>query len=90
MEKQTHTFECEVSKPDKPATWFKDNQPLESSDRIEIRTEAGKHFLTIKECVLDDQAKYTIKFDTAESTAKLNVEGTTILLSSCKNNISDD
>ena len=75
MEKETATFECEVSKPDRPVTWCKDGKDLSSSDRFVMRVEKTKHFLTIKDCVLDDEAKYTIKIEGKESTAKLTVEG---------------
>ena len=80
MEKETITLECEISKPDKPATWLKNGQPLEASDRIEVRVEGTKHFLTIKDSVLDDEAKYTIKIEDKESTGRLTVEGTTLFL----------
>jgi hypothetical protein len=75
MEKQSITLECEVSKPNKQATWLKNGKPLESSDRIVSRVEGTKHYLTINNSVLDDEDKYTIKVDEAESTGKLTVEG---------------
>ena len=75
MEKESVTLECEVSKPDKKASWFKNGQALEPSDRVVMRVEGTKHYLTINNSVLDDEAKYTIKVDEAESTGRLIVEG---------------
>ena len=75
VEKQSITLECEVSKPDRQATWMRAGTVLEPSDRIEIRVEGTKHFLTIKNCTLEDEAMYTIKVEEAESTGKLLVEG---------------
>jgi len=75
VEKQTASFECVVSKPDKPATWYKNDKPLTASDRIQISMDGARHQLTINSAVLDDQAIYKIQVDSATSTAKLIVEG---------------
>ena len=75
VEKQTITLECEVSKPDRKATWLKAGTVLEPSERIEIRVEGTKHYLTIKDAVMEDEAMYSIKVEEAESTGKLLVEG---------------
>ena len=75
MEKDTITLECEVSKPDRAATWMKNGKPLETSDRIVPHCDGCKHFLIFSDCVLDDEAKYTIKIEEAESSCKLTVQG---------------
>ena len=80
MEKQPITLECEVSKPNKTATWLKEGKPIEASDRVEIGVDGTRHFLTIKSSTLDDEAKYTIKIDEKQSTGKLTVEGGFTLL----------
>ena len=75
MEKNTITLECEVTKPDRKAIWKKNGVILEPSARIEMRVEGTKHYLTIKDAQLDDQDKYSITVEEAESTGKLTVEG---------------
>jgi hypothetical protein len=75
MEKQSITLECEVTKPDRPAVWKKNGVVLEPSARLEMRVEGTKHLLTIKDAQLDDQDKYSIVVEGAESTGKLTVEG---------------
>ena len=74
-EKETAKFECEISKPDRSVVWCKDGKDLSPSDRVVVKSEKTKHYLTLKNCVLDDESKYTIKVDGQESTAKLTVEG---------------
>ena len=75
MEKSSITLECEVSKPNKTASWLKNGEVMEPSDRIVMRVEGTKHYLTINDSVLDDEDKYTIRVDEAESTGKLTVDG---------------
>ena len=75
MEKKSITLECEVTKPDRTAVWKKNGEVIQPSDRIEMRVEGTKHFLTIKTAQLDDQDKYSITVEEAESTGKLTVEG---------------
>ncbi|CAH1802743.1 unnamed protein product, partial [Owenia fusiformis] len=74
MEGETAIFECEVSKPRLNAKWFKDGKEIKSTKRIKTTMEATKHFLTIKDCVLDDEAKYSVKLLEATSEATLLVE----------------
>lgn len=76
METESVTLECEMSKPDKKAVWLKNGKVLEPSDRVVLRVDGTKHYLTITNSVLDDEAKYTIKVDEAESNGRLIVEGT--------------
>ena len=75
VEKQAVTLECEVSKPDRSATWYKAGELLQASDRLEMRVEGTKHYLTIKDSVLDDEDKYSIKVEENESHGKLFVDG---------------
>ena len=76
VEKDTITLECEVSKSNKTATWMKNGEVIAPSDRFEVRVEGTKHFLTIRDSTLDDDAKYTVRIETAECSAQLTVEGT--------------
>ena len=75
VEKQEVTFECVFSKPDKPATWTKQDKPIGASDRVQIGVDGGRHFLTIKSSVLDDEAVYKVQVENAVSAGKLIVEG---------------
>ena len=68
-------MECEVTKPDRAATWYKNGVELQPSDRIVPRVEGTKHFLTIHNSVLDDEDKYSIKVEDSESQGKLYVDG---------------
>jgi len=75
VEKQEVSFECVFSKADKPATWKKQDKPITASDRVQIGVDGARHFLVIKSAVLDDEATYKIQVDSAQSSAKLTVEG---------------
>ena len=37
--------------------------------------EGTQHFLTIRDAILDDDAKYTVRIETVECSALLTVEG---------------
>ena len=76
VEKETATFQCEVSKPNLKPTWKKGEQELKHGDRFDISTVGQKHMLTIRDCQVEDQDKYTIVVEEGvESTANLTVEG---------------
>ena len=78
LESQTATLECEVSRPNQQAKWFKDGTPVEvtSGGRIRIVVEETKHRLVIKEAELQDSAQYSIDFGgNNSSTATLSVAG---------------
>ena len=75
LEKDTVSLECEVSKPNKTVTWLKNGEVITPSDRFEVRVEGTKHFLTIRNANLDDDAKYTVKIDAVECSAQLTVDG---------------
>ena len=81
MEKQTVTLECEVSKTDHKATWYKNGKRLDTNNRIQPHGDGTKHFLIISDSVLDDEAKYSIKVEEAESRCKLTVQGVNDMLS---------
>jgi len=70
------TFECEVSKPDMKAEWFKGDKSIKASlDKYQMTSKSGKHTLTISDCQSDDVAKYTVKLNGISSSAKLSVSG---------------
>ena len=74
-EKQKLHLECEVSRPDKPAQWFKDNKPVTASARIRLISDGSVHSLDIDSAELDDEAVYKIVVNGAESSADVLVEG---------------
>jgi Immunoglobulin I-set domain len=70
------TFECEVSKPNMRAEWFKgDKQIRVDADKYKTTSKNGKHSLTITDCQSEDVAKYTVKLNGLSSSAKLDVTG---------------
>ena len=49
-------FDCEVSKSELKADWFKADKPIERSDKYNITSKNGRHSLTINDCQVDDVA----------------------------------
>ena len=74
-EKQKLHLECEVSRPDKPAQWFKDDKPITASAHIRLASDGGVHSLDIDSAELDDEAVYKVVVNGAESSAEVLVEG---------------
>lgn len=69
-------MECIVSKPGKPATWYKDGVKMLPSDRVKMGIDgAGKYMLTITNAELKDEAEYSIKLADKKSKAQALVEG---------------
>ena len=77
VEKQTATFECEVSKPKKVVKWYRNGKEISKTDkRYEIIVNGCKHMLKVKNCALEDtDAEFTAKVEDAETSAPLKVEG---------------
>ena len=71
----TVKLEMEASKSDAPGQWFKDDSPIEKSDRIEIAVNDKKHSLTIKDTVPEDAGEYTVEVGEDASTATVKVDG---------------
>ena len=53
-------FDCELNCPDVLVTWYKDDQPLQPSDRVQIKVEGVVHRLTIEDVTAADIADYSI------------------------------
>ena len=68
-------FDCEVSKSDLKAEWFKGDKAIKRSEKYNITSKNGKHSLTVSDCQLEDVAGYTVKLDGISSTAKLSIKG---------------
>ena len=70
------TFECEVTKTDMKAEWFKGGKAIKATlDKYQMTSKNGKHSLTILDCQADDVASYTVKLNGISSSAKLVVNG---------------
>ena len=74
-EEESVTFNCELSKPDKPVTWMKDGRVLENGDKYQITSDGCEHSMTIQEAELDDATEYTVTCGDHESKASLYVKG---------------
>ncbi|XP_046554801.1 titin-like [Haliotis rubra] len=75
METETIHMECVVSKPGKPATWYKEGVKMLPSDRVKMGVDgAGKYMLTITNAELKDEAEYSIKIADKKSKAQALVE----------------
>ena len=77
VEGETATFECETSKPDVEASWFKDDLELLPDDHYDMVVEGVKQALVIQEAGPEDEAEYTIEVGDDSSTALLHVQGVT-------------
>ena len=76
-EGETVVLHAEVSKPDVPGTWFKDD--LEIIPKVDKKYDAAVsgtvHELTIHDAAKDDQAEYTLEIGEESTTAVLKVQG---------------
>ena len=79
-ESETATFTCEISKPDKKVTWYKNGKEIVPDEHFEVKVEGTVHTLKVKDTALDDTADYTVKLGEETSKAKLTVLGEYFLL----------
>ena len=75
IEKETVCLECEVTKPNKPAKWFKNGKEIKQDDNVKFVTFDNTHRLIIKSAVLDDEAEYAVEIDGKTSKTHLYVDG---------------
>lgn len=75
LEKHRVILECTVSSPHCSATWYKGEEELVSSDRIEILADSCSHKLVIQQVAVEDEGTYSITVGEHTSKAKLMVEG---------------
>ena len=69
-------FECDVSKAGLKAEWLKADKTIRrGDDKYDMQVSAGNHQLVVNDAQFDDVAEYTIKFDGAQSSAKLRING---------------
>jgi hypothetical protein len=74
-------FECELNRPNVQITWYKDDQPLRKSQRLDIDCEGKVHRLTLKNVDSADEATYTAVVKKAKTAAKLSVQSSYNLIS---------
>lgn len=68
------SFECELNRPNVQVTWYKDDQPLRRSQRLNLDAEGRVHRLNIKNVESTDEAVYSIVAKNIRSAAKLSVQ----------------
>lgn len=79
-EGQSIFLECTVSKPDRPAVWYKNDVKLSTTETIKLSSVKEKHSLSIARAELTDQAAYSIKVDGQTSQAEVQVIGKSNIL----------
>lgn len=77
QEKDTITFEVTVNYEGITYKWLKNGVEIRSSDRCQTRTKQLSHSLTIRNVHFGDVGDYKFVAGSAETAAKLFVEGNT-------------
>lgn len=60
-QRQSATFECELSFDNAIVTWYKDSWELKESLKYKFRTEGRRHFMTICNVAAEDEGLSNIK-----------------------------
>ena len=70
-------FECELSKPKRTVSWYKNSKPIKTDSEFEMTSDGNVHRLQLQSCELKDAGEYTVKVDGDDvaSSAKLTVQG---------------
>lgn len=81
IEHQDFTFTCQLSKPNKKVTWYKDEFEITLDDsHYTVSCVDCDYTLTLHHCTLDDGAKYMVKVEDVTTSATLTVSGLYVLL----------
>lgn len=80
LEKHRVILECTVSSPRCSALWYKGDEELASSERLEITAEGCTHKLIIQEVALEDEGTYSIEVGEHTCKAKLMVEAQALVM----------
>ncbi|XP_019626723.1 PREDICTED: obscurin-like [Branchiostoma belcheri] len=67
-------FSCRMTQEDAEATWYKEEEVIEASDKFEIVRDGHEHHLIIKDIKLEDQTNYSCASKHRKTTANLFVE----------------
>ena len=73
-EGQTATLTAEVSKHWHKVKWFKDEQLIQSNDRLTLIEEGVQRQLIIDNCTFEDQGIYSVTLKDKRSVAKVTIE----------------
>lgn len=79
MEGDTAELTCEVNKEGATVKWFADAKEITDDHKYEIITDATVHKLRVKDAVLSDAVEITAKVEDQKTTAKLSIDGESIL-----------
>lgn len=76
------TFECETNEPFVRVKWLKNNVEIFSGDKYRMHSDRKVHFLSVLMIDMRDDAEFTcmVVDDEVRTTAKLNVEGESAIL----------
>lgn len=70
------TFECELTKPNVVAKWFRDaNKPIKSDAKYTVESEGPVHRLIVTDVDGEDEGDYFVVARGKKSEAELIVEG---------------
>ncbi|XP_059418393.1 obscurin-like protein 1 isoform X12 [Carassius carassius] len=73
-ERETASFEVELSHSNVEGVWQKDGHILKNNNRLRMTAKGQVHSLTISNLTLDDTGTYIFSVDTIRSIAKLDVK----------------
>ncbi|XP_014350248.1 obscurin isoform X32 [Latimeria chalumnae] len=73
-EKTSTTLSCELSPSRKVVRWYKDQVPIDSSEKYRLKQEKGVMELTIHNLKPEDSGAYSCRSGSAETCATLTVE----------------
>lgn len=72
------TFKCELVKDTPNWKWYKGDDELVPSDKVEIKKDGKEMTLTINNCQPSDVSDYTIGVEDRRYTAKLTLGGMSV------------
>lgn len=75
QENDTATFECTLSSPKKPVQWFRGDEELKPTEKVQFVSDGPVRRLVITHVQFDDEMPYTCVCKPARTTAQLFVEG---------------
>ena len=76
MEKDSVTFNCELSKPGvTEGKWLYNDVELTVNEKITINTDGPKQTLNVADLTLEDKGNYKYSVENIETSATLVVEG---------------
>ena len=68
-------FTCEVNKPQKQVTWYRNDVELKPSDKYQMTEENVTHTLRINSVPLDETGEISARVGDDRTAAKLTVKG---------------